>query len=69
MSMSTRIGLTVTDEMDKHLEALAEQQKRRKSDIIRLALEAYLETHGIKLEEQLEYGGWRGGTADKSEGE
>lgn len=57
--MSTRIGLTITDEMDAIIEKIAAQQDRRKSDIVRYALEEYLKEHGYTLSEKLEYGGDR----------
>lgn len=66
-AQSTRIGLTITGEMDEQLETLAQRQQRRKSDVIRLALEAYLQANGFELKEQLEYGGYRPRKADEDE--
>lgn len=65
--MSTRIGLTITEEMDEIIEQIAADQNRRKADIVRFALEEYIfRERGVELTESLEYGGRR---ERKSEGE
>ncbi len=57
--MSTRIGLTVSDEMDELLEKLAEAMRKPKSEIVREAIEGYLKDNGMVVNERLQWGGSR----------
>lgn len=57
--MSSRISVTVTDEMNAGLDTIAQQQGISKAEVVRRAFLAYLESNGITIETNVEWGGRR----------
>lgn len=59
MAKSPRIGLSITDDMDRKLDELAFELRKPKSEVIREALETFLKQHGKEVAGRLQWGGER----------
>lgn len=59
MARSKKFQLMLSNEGHEALENIAEKERRPLADVVRQALEEYVEKHGIKVSFAVDRGGYR----------